>query len=233
MAASSPDEIRAACEATVQDYAAVAEGYAAGNLDHDVSQNINAALRGRAAPLSVLDLGCAGGRDLAHFIRMGHRATGVAGSEAFAAIARRTAPDATVVCCNLLDLDLGDSSFDAIYANAVLFHLPSAAMPSLLSKVVAALRPGGVFLASNAHGFGEDKEGWTDGRTAGTRSYVSWLSEKTWCALCEDAGLELIELYYRPPGRPRERQPFLGTAWRVASQAGEASAASSEEVAGV
>ena len=215
--AQTTEAVRSACEATVQDYAAVAAGYAAGNLQHDVSQNIEAALRGRAPPLAVLDLGCAGGRDLVTFTRLGHRATGVAGSDAFAAIARQTAPEATVLASNLLDLDLGGERFDAIYANAVLFHLPSAALPALLSKVAAALRTDGVFFASNAHGFGEDKEGWTAGRTPATKSYVSWLSEETWCSLCRAAGLELLELYYRPPGLPRERQPFLCTAWRVAN----------------
>ena len=137
---------------------------------------------------------------------------------------------------NLLDLDLGGARFDAIFANAVLFHLPSAALPALLDKIVAALAPAGVFFASNAHGFGEDKEGWTQGRTPGTRSYVSWLSEESWCAMCRAAGLELVELYYRPPGRPRERQPFLGTAWRVAttikSVSGEEGAAERREAVG-
>ena len=214
MAAATPAEVRAACEATVADYAQVATGYAQGNMDHDVSQNISAFLRDRPAPLDILELGCAGGRDLATFSRLGHRATGVAGSEAFAAIARATAPAAVVVVQNLLDLEAARGAYDGVYANAVLFHLPRAALPALLRKVFAALRPGGVFFASNAHGFGEDKEGWTRGRTAATRSYVCWLSERSWCDLCEAAGFECLELYYRPPDRPRPQQPFLATAWR-------------------
>ena len=75
--AQSAEAVRRACEATVQDYAAVAEGYAAGNLAHDVSQNIAAVLRDRAPPLAVLDLGCAGGRDLATFVRLGHATRGL------------------------------------------------------------------------------------------------------------------------------------------------------------
>ena len=65
--AKTPEEIRVACTATIADYAAVAEGYAAGNLDHDISQNRKAVLRGRPGPLDVLDLGCAGGRDVVAF----------------------------------------------------------------------------------------------------------------------------------------------------------------------
>ena len=29
-----------------------------------------------------------------------------------------------------------------------------------------------------------------------------------------DAGLELLDSYYRPPGKAREQQPFLATVWR-------------------
>ena len=55
---------------------------------------------------------------------------------------------------------------------------------------------------------------YAQGRTAGTRSYVCWLSEGSWVRHCEEAGLELLDLYYRPPGKPREQQPFLATVWR-------------------
>ena len=44
---------------TLADYGAVAEAYAQGNLDHDVSQNIEAMLKplaDRPAPLDVLDV---------------------------------------------------------------------------------------------------------------------------------------------------------------------------------
>eukprot|EP00927_Polykrikos_kofoidii_P051947 TRINITY_DN45718_c0_g1_i1.p1 TRINITY_DN45718_c0_g1~~TRINITY_DN45718_c0_g1_i1.p1 ORF type:complete len:242 (-),score=21.91 TRINITY_DN45718_c0_g1_i1:204-872(-) len=211
--ARTDEEIRAACEATIADYAAVATGYAEGNLNHDVSQNIEACLRGSPPPLDILDLGCAGGRDLATFLKLGHCPTGVAGSEAFACIARKTAPGVPVQVQNIYDLDVPECSFDRVFANAVLFHLPSAGMPRVLSRIYETLRPGGVFFASNAHGFGEDREGWTDGRTPSTVSYVSWLSEDTWCGLCREAGFELLELYYRPPNKPRNQQPFLGTAW--------------------
>ena len=37
-------EVAEAAAATIADYAAVADGYAAGNMNHDVSQNINAML---------------------------------------------------------------------------------------------------------------------------------------------------------------------------------------------
>ena len=82
--------LRAASEATIADYAARAEAYALGSLDHDVSQNIDALLRplkDRPAPLDILDLCCAGGRDLVAFKKLGHRPIGLDGVSAFCEMA--------------------------------------------------------------------------------------------------------------------------------------------------
>lgn len=209
--------------ATIGDYDAVAAAYHDGNEGHDVSQNVAKlidACGGGGVPLDILDVGCAGGRDLAAFTRLGHRAVGVEGSAAFVGLARRNAPQCTVLQQDLTRLSVPRISFDGIFANAVLFHIPRDRIDALLWKLYSALRPGGVFFASNAHGFGEDREGWTEGRTVETRSWVCWLSESSWKAHCVKAGFVLEDLYYRPPGLPRERQPFLATVWRRPDEAG-------------
>lgn len=214
--AMSTSEVLEATKATLADYGAVAQGYAAGNMDHDVSQNINALLTPlaeRPAPLDILDVCCASGRDLVAFTKRGHRAVGLDGVPAFCEMSRQLS-GCEVWEQDLAELDLPESRFDGIFANACLFHLPRAALPGALSSLKRALRPGGVLFVSNAHGFGEDKEGWTGGRTASTRSYVCWLSEESWIGECERAGLELLESFYRPPGKPRSQQPFLATVWR-------------------
>lgn len=211
------EELRRASAETIADYASVAEGYAAGNLNHDVSQNMNsllAALSDRNAPsLDLLDVCCAGGRDLVAFKKLGHRPIGLDGVAAFCEMARRTS-GCEVWQQDLQALDLPTGAFDGIFANACLFHVPSAALPGTLQSLHQALRQDGVMFCSNAHGFGEDKEGWTSGRTPSTKSYVCWLSEETWNKHCVEAGFELIESFYRPPGRPRQQQPFLATVWR-------------------
>ncbi|EGB02075.1 hypothetical protein AURANDRAFT_69220, partial [Aureococcus anophagefferens] len=88
--------------ATIADYDAIAAAFDAGNKDHDVSQNIDALLvpLERAQPgakLTVVDLGCAGGRDLVTFLARGCDAWGVEGSAAFCELARRAAPGRTRV----------------------------------------------------------------------------------------------------------------------------------------
>ena len=87
-------EVRQATAATLSDYGAVADAYARGNLDHDVSQNIEAMLKplaGRPAPLDVLDVCCASGRDLLALRALGHRPVGLDGVPAFCAMARERA----------------------------------------------------------------------------------------------------------------------------------------------
>ena len=212
------DAVGAACRATIDDYAAVAEEYAAGNMNHDVSQNIDSLLgplseQQLGRPLDILDVCCASGRDLVAFTKLGHHAVGLDGVTAFCEMSRALS-GCEVWEQDLASLDLPAARFDGIFANACLFHVPRAGLPGTLEALHGALRPGGVLFVSNAHGFGEDKEGWTDGRSEATRSYVCWLSEESWVATCKAAGFTLLDLFYRPPGRPRIRQPFLATVWQ-------------------
>ena len=196
--------------ATIADYDAVAAAFDAGNKDHDVSQNIDALLEPIAAERPIIvDLGCAGGRDLVALTARGCEAWGVEGSRAFCELARKAARGCTVLQQDFVALDLPAESFDGAFANASLFHVPSEDLPDVLRRIFESLKPGGVFFASNAHGFGEDKEGWTDGRTPATRSWVCWLSEATWRRYCEAAGFTFLHSYYRGSSKA-----FLATVWR-------------------
>ena len=44
---------------------------------------------------------------------------------------------------------------------------------------------------------------------------ANWIREEV--ELCQTAtGMKLLEAYYRPPGKPRNQQPFLATVWQKA-----------------
>ncbi|WP_035828723.1 class I SAM-dependent methyltransferase [Janthinobacterium sp. RA13] len=203
------DPIHAITGRTLAHYDASAEQFFEGTRDHDVSQNISALLAaiGKPAPLAILDLGCGPGRDLKAFTAMGHHATGVDGSARFVEMARAYS-GCTVWQQDFVDLDLPAAQFDGVFANAVLFHVPSAALPGVLRALVACLKPGGVLFSSNPRG--QNQEGWNGAR------YGSYHDEATWAAYLQAAGFTLIEQYYRPPGLPREQQPWLATVWRKA-----------------
>jgi SAM-dependent methyltransferase len=192
---------------TLAHYNQGADSFRQGTQDHDVSQNIAALLRHieGTPPFTILDFGCGPGRDLAAFKAMGHLPVGLEGAEKFVAMAR-AATGCEVLHQDFLHLDLPAGRFDGIYANASIFHVPSAELPRVLRELRAALKPRGVFFSSNPHG--HDEEGWNRGR------YGVYHDPETWRRFMTEAGFEELEHYYRPAGLPREQQPWLASAWR-------------------
>jgi len=192
---------------TLAHYDQNAQGFWEGTRDHDVSQNIDAMLQhiDAASPLELLDFGCGPGRDLISFTALGHHVTGLEGSAQLAALARAHS-GCEVLEQNFLNLDLPRERFDGVFANAVLFHIPSQALQRVLSALHSALKPGGVLFCSNPHGTGQ--EGWQGDRYGVFHDWPSWRNHLT------SAGFEALTHYYRPPGLPREQQPWLASVWR-------------------
>lgn len=192
---------------TLAHYEQNAEGFREGTRDHDVSQNIDALLRHiqAPAPLQILDLGCGPGRDLRRFTALGHVAVGLDGCQRFVDMARADS-GCEVWQQDFLALDLPRQHFDGIFANAVLFHIPSRALPDVLRHLHDTLKPGGVLLSSNPRG--NDQEGWNGDR------YGVYYRLETWRAFMQAAGFVELEHYYRPAGLPCEQQPWLASVWR-------------------
>lgn len=195
---------------TLAHYERNAEAFFAGTIDHDVSQNIAALLDAIEAkpPFTILDLGCGPGRDLKTFGSLGHRAIGIDGSENFVRMARAYS-GCEVWHQDFLHLELPSRMFDGIFANASLFHVPSAALPKVLAELHAALKPGGVLFTSNPRGHNE--EGWNGPR------YGSYYDYPTWERYLSAAGFVPLQHYYRPASLPREQQPWLASVWRRSS----------------
>ena len=194
---------------TLDHYNQRAEEFWEGTRDHDVSQNIAALLQhieGKP-PFRILDFGCGPGRDLKTFASLGHHATGLDGAARFVAMARAHS-SCEVWLQDFLKLDLPNNHFDGIFANAVLFHVPSKELPRVLLALRATLKPDGVLFSSNPHGHNE--EGWNRGRYGVYHDIDSWRRYVTQVGFIE------LEHYYRPEGQPRENQPWLATLWRAA-----------------
>jgi SAM-dependent methyltransferase len=201
-----PDELRQITSGTLAYYEQSAERFRAGTSDHDVSQNIGALLRHIVGqpPFTILDFGCGPGRDLKALTALGHTAIGLEGAAPFVAMARATGCE--VWQQDFLNLDLPRARFDGIYANASLFHVPSAVLPRVLQQFHAALRPEGVLFSSNPHG--SNQEGWERGR------YGAYHDLQSWRRFLSEANFQELEHYYRPTGLPREQQPWLASVWR-------------------
>ena len=207
--ADVPEDLAAAAARTLQHYEDSARAFWEGTKDHDVTQNYAALLGalGGPGPFSILDLGCGPGRDLAYFRSLGHEAVGLDGCASFVEMARASS-GCEVWHQSLLALSLPAARFDGVFANASLFHVPSAVLPCVLRELGDALRPRGVLFASNPRGHGQ--EGFSQGR------YGVFHDLEGWRAFGEAAGFVEVTHYYRPVGRPREEQPWLATVWRRA-----------------
>ena len=192
---------------TIRHYNDNAQRFHDGTHDHDVSQNINTLLRHilQSGTLDILDLGCGPGRDLLHLKSLGHNPTGLDGAQHFCEMAR-TMSGCPVLHQNLLALELPESNFDGIFANAVLFHVPRQELPKVLSALFNSLKPEGVFFSSNPRGHNE--EGWQGDR------YGSYHELSQWQYYLTQAGFSELEHYYRPEGLPRQQQPWLASVWK-------------------
>ncbi len=208
-ASFTPQDLEQLAERTLEHYRGRAEQFREGTRDHDVSQNIAALLKHIVGPppFTILDFGCGPGRDVQAFTRLGHRAIGLEGAPEFVAMAR-AATGCEVWQQDFLKLDLPDNTFDGIFANASLFHVPTQELPRVLRELRAALKSQGVLFSSNPRG--NDEEGWQGGRFGVFHRLESWQRHLT------AAGFVEIEHYYRPAGLPREQQPWLATVWRRA-----------------
>jgi len=186
---------------TLAHYDQNAESFWAGTQHHDVSQNITAFLQAlpKDRALDILDFGCGPGRDLATFKALGHHATGLDGSASFCQMAQ-THSGCTTLHQQFLKLDLDETSFDGIFANASLFHIPSLELPRILKQLHKTLRPDGILFSSNPRG---DSEGWQGAR------YGHYMQLETTQGFLERAGFKMIHHYYRPEGLPRDQQPWL------------------------
>ena len=192
---------------TLAHYDQRAEDFWQGTKDHDVRQNMDALLRHieAAPPFTILDFGCGPGRDLKAFKALGHVAVGLEGSTRFAAMAREYS-GCEVLEQDFLALDLPAARFHGVFANASLFHVPGGELPRVLGKLHATLKPGGVLFSSNPRGANE--EGWNKGR------YGVYHDLEAWRRYLAAAGFAELDHYYRPPGLPREQQPWLASVWR-------------------
>src|SRR6201995_5630166 len=139
---SEPEPARRPSETTIAFYNRFAAGFWERTRNHDVAQNYAAfldAIEGQP-PYSILDVGCGPGRDLSHFRSLGHEAVGLDGSQQFVAMARAHS-QCEVLHQDFLAMQLPESRFDGIFANASLFHVPSQELQRVLLELFQTLKP--------------------------------------------------------------------------------------------
>lgn len=107
---------------------------------------------------------------------------------------------------DFFNLSLPDNTFDGIFANASLFHIPNKLLPKVLCNLWKCLKPNGVLFSSNPRG--NNEESWYGDRFGSYHDLAAWRSFMT------NAKFTEIEHYYRPSGLPIEQQPWLASVWK-------------------
>lgn len=186
---------------TLENYSDQSESFWKATKEHDVRQNIDALLSRLPAnkPMDILDLGCGPGRDLLAFKQLGHHAVGVDGSLKFCKMAKDYS-DCPVINESFLSLSLQAESFDGIFANASLFHIPSEHLLEFLQRCYAWLKKGGVLMMSMPRG---SFEGFRNDR------YVHLMEFAELSSYLKQAGFNIVSSYYRPAGLPIDQQSWL------------------------
>lgn len=97
---------------------------------------------------SILDVGCGAGEKSKYLLGRGHIVTGIDFSEEMIAIAKEQVPTGKFIVGDIIQpLDLHES-FDGIFAQAVLLHIPKDRIIGVLKNILAPLAPGGYFYAA-------------------------------------------------------------------------------------
>ncbi|VFT21986.1 ubiquinone/menaquinone biosynthesis methyltransferase ubie [Pseudomonas aeruginosa] len=203
----STEDFDAITATTLADYQRNAEGFREGTRGHDVSQNVEALLRhiDGPPPYRILDFGCGPG---ATWPPSAASATSRWDSKARRASSRWPGPTAVARYGNRIswrcDCRLGTST--ASSPTPACSMCPAAPCRGCSANSSKRLRPGGVLFSSNPRG--DNREGWNGQRYGAYHDYPAWKR------LLEEAGFVELEHYYRPPGLPREQQPWLASVWR-------------------
>ena len=136
-------------------YATEAEAYA--NRQRGVGDaRLDPFLAKLPAGAAILELGCGGGHDSQAMLARGFDVTPTDGSAELAHEAeKRLGRPVRVLLFG--DLDEKDS-YDGVWANACLLHVPRRDLPGIIERIHAALRPGGIFYASFKAGSGEGRD---------------------------------------------------------------------------
>lgn len=106
----------------------------------------------------VLDIGCGSGRDAQVFVEKGYQVVGIDLSSAMIGIAKKKVKKARFQIMDMRNLIFNDNTFDGIWANAVLLHVPKKKISSTLKEWRRVLKKSGLLYIGVKEGRGEGFE---------------------------------------------------------------------------
>ena len=92
---------------------------------------------------TILDVGCGAGIKSEYLSEKGFKITGIDFSEKFLEIARLKVPEIDFLVLDMKNLDTLDRTFDGVFVQAALLHIPKKEVPGVFDQFVRKLKPGG------------------------------------------------------------------------------------------
>ena len=142
-------------EETLQFYRGNAEAYAGREITSRQAR-LTAFLAQLPPGACILELGCGAGGDTAEMLARGYDVRPTDGSPEMAAVAskRLGRTVGTLLFHQLDDVE----TYDAVWANACLLHVPRAGLVDVLARIWRALKPASYFFASYKEGDGDGRD---------------------------------------------------------------------------
>ena len=123
----------------------------------------------------VLEIGSGGGRDALLMEQLGVQVRRTDITPGFVELLRAQGHAADLVDPLVDDLTAPEGPYDAVWANASLLHVRRTDLPTVLARLAAVTRAGGVLRVSVKEG---DGEGWpTHGSVSRPRHFTYWRAE--------------------------------------------------------
>lgn len=130
-----------------------AAAYILSTKDLDLSELYDQFLLHIPAGGLILDAGCGSGRDSRHFALKGFQVEAIDASPKMVAAAGQY-PGVQAKVQRFQDMTTANH-YDGIWACASLVHFPLEEIPSVLQRLINALKPDGILFASFKHGTGQ------------------------------------------------------------------------------
>lgn len=142
---------------------------------------------------SILDLGCAAGRDSIYFSSKGFRTVGVDLSGKLLTIAKKKSPHLTFLQKDIRNLHFSETSFDGVWACAVLIHLTRDEMKQALKDYFRLLKYRGILFLMMKKGVGETDI--AENLSSGVARHFTLFQPQEIEEAVKEAGFTLLETY--------------------------------------
>lgn len=154
----------------------------------------------------VLDVGCGGGVKSKYFVDRGLNVVGVDFSESMIDIAKREVPQGRFSVLDVREVDTLPETFDGIFAQAVLLHLPKDEIVPVLRKFKEKLKEGGyLYVAVKEQRADRSEEEIKDMDDYGYpyELFFSYFTQSEMEQYFSDAGFEIVSSTVTLSGRTR------------------------------